>query len=124
VLARKHRFHGHGSLNYVYRRGKNARSPYCVMRFVPGKYDTYRVAVVVNKKVAKSAPVRNRIRRRVYETIRLCADNLLTNQDIVVTVFDDRFLCAPYKEISQSIEQQLKQVAKGTSLARPPSVVN
>lgn len=111
MLAKKYRFHGHGSLNYVYRKGKSIRSPFCVMRFVPGKYDTYRVAVVVTKKVAKSAPSRNRIRRRVYETIRLQAGDYLKNQDIVVTVFDDRFLCVPHKELAKSIKQQLQQIA-------------
>jgi ribonuclease P protein component len=112
MLSKKHRFHGHSSLNYVYRKGKNVRSPFCVMRFVPGKYETYRIAVVVNKKVAKSAPARNRIRRRIYETIRLQANDYLKNQDIVITVFDDRFLYAPYKEIAKSIKQQLQQIAK------------
>jgi ribonuclease P protein component len=112
VLSKQHRFHGHGSLNYVYRKGQTVRSPYCTMKFVPGKYDNYRVAVVVNKKVDKSSPARNRIRRRVYEVIRLQSGKLLTNQDIVVTVFDDRFLSMPYLEMSTSIRQQLERIAK------------
>jgi ribonuclease P protein component len=112
MLNRKHRFHGHNSLNYVYRRGKIVRSPYCAMHFAKGKYDNYRVAVVVNKKVAKSAPHRNRIRRRLYEAIRQLADDLLTNQDIVVTVFDEQFLNLEAKEIDNSIKRQLEQIAK------------
>jgi ribonuclease P protein component len=111
VLSKTHRFHGYGSLNYVYRHGKNARSPYCAMKFVKGKYDNYRIAVVVSKKVAKSAPSRNRIRRRVYEAVRL-NDNKLTNQDIVITIFDDRFLDMPAKELQQSIKRQLELIAK------------
>lgn len=82
------------------------------MRFVHGKYDTYRVAIVVNKKVDKCSPKRNRIRRRLYEIIRLNADNLLTNQDIVVTVFDDRFLDLPYPEAAESVKRQLEQIAE------------
>jgi len=110
VLAKKHRFHGHSSLNYTYRRGDTVRSPFCAMRYTPGKYDTYRVAIVVSKKVAKSAPHRNRIRRRLYEVIRSLAPKYLTNQDVVVTIFDDKFLSMPHDEMCESIERQLQQL--------------
>ena len=111
MLSKTHRFHGYGSLNYVYRKGQTARSPYCAMKFVQGKYDNYRVSVVVSKKVAKSAPERNRIRRRVYEAIRL-NDKTLKNQDIVVTIFDNRFLSLPSEDLQKSIKRQLEQIAK------------
>jgi ribonuclease P protein component len=81
------------------------------MKFVKGKYNNYRVAVVVSKKVAKSAPNRNRIRRRVYEAVRLNSE-LLTNQDIVITIFDDKFLKMPQKELLSSIKRQLKTIAQ------------
>jgi ribonuclease P protein component len=112
MLTKEHRFHGPGSLNYAYRRGHTVRSPYCSMKCVSGKYDTYRIAIVVAKKVEKSAPARNRIRRRIYEAIRTQADGLLTNQDIIVSVFDDRFLTMPYQEMADSIRRQLKAISK------------
>ena len=114
MLSKQHRFHGHGSLNYVYRSGMIVRSPYCAMKFVVGKTNTYRVAVVVAKKVDGSAIKRNRIRRRVFEAIRQQAEGLLTNQDIVVNVFDGRFLTMPYDEMLQSIKRQLREIARAT----------
>jgi ribonuclease P protein component len=113
MLSKTNRFHGTGSLNYVYRKGITVRSPYAAMKFVPGKYNNYRVAVVVAKKVDKSSPARNRIRRRVYEAVRLSAD-ILTNQDIVITIFDDRFLSMPHDELQESIRRQLQQIVKLT----------
>lgn len=113
MLSKTHRFHGLGSLNHVYRKGATLRSPYCAIRFYPGKQDEYRVAVVVSKKVAKSAPDRNRIRRRVYEAVRH-NDKLLTNQDLVITIFDNRFLDMPYAELEDSIKRQLKQITRRT----------
>ena len=80
------------------------------MRYTTGKYDSYRVAVVVSKKVAKVAPDRNKIRRRVYEVVRLLAPKYLTNQDVVITIFDDRFLTMPHDEMTESIERQLQQL--------------
>lgn len=112
MLSRQHRFRGQRGLAYVYRKGKTVRSPFCAMKFVPGRHETYRVAIVVSKKVDKSSPVRNRIRRRIYEVIRLNADNYLTNQDIVITVFDDKFLFMPYEQMAESIRRQLEQISK------------
>ena len=112
MLSKTHRFHGSSSLNYVYRKGKTVRSPYAAMKFVPGKYDTYRVAIVVAKKVDRTAPARNRIRRRLYEAIRLSAGDLLTNQDIVVTVFDDSFITMPAETLQKSIRRQLQEISK------------
>jgi ribonuclease P protein component len=72
----------------------------------------YKVAVVVSKKVAKHAPVRNKIRRRVYEVIRLLAPKYLTNQDLVITIFDDRFATMPYDELTNTLERQLQQICR------------
>lgn len=114
MLSKKNRFHGLGSLNQVYRRGSSIRSPYCAIKFLrPGKTDNFRVAVVVSKKVAKSAPKRNLIRRRVYEAIRLNAD-LLKNEDLVVNIFDDRFAELPFDQLCSSIKRQLVQITRST----------
>jgi len=75
---------------------------------------------VVSKKVAKSAPDRNRIRRRVYEAIRELAPKLLTNQDIVVTIFDEKFLTMPHDELFASLKRQLEQMTK-TNKEKPKS---
>ena len=114
MLSKINRFHGHNSLNYVYNRGITVRSPYCAMKAVKGKKDNFRIAVVVSKKVAKSAPHRNRIRRRVYEVIRILAPDIITNQDIVVSVFDERFLSLDHAELKESIKRQLKEIAEKT----------
>ncbi len=53
----------------------------------PGR--PYRVAVVVSRKVSKSAVVRNRIRRRIYELVRQ-SDGIAPGTDLVFTVFDER----------------------------------
>ena len=112
MLSKIHRFHGLGSLNPVYRKGQTVRSPYCAMKFFAGKHTTYRVAVVVAKKVIKSAPGRNRVRRRIYEAIRTQADGILTNQDIIVNVFDESFLTISHEVLAGSIKRQLKEIAK------------
>ncbi|MBP7837166.1 ribonuclease P protein component [Candidatus Saccharibacteria bacterium] len=91
MLSYKNRFHGHGSLRYVQRNGSVRRSLEMQLRYLenPRRKDS-RFAVVVSKKVAKSAVTRNRIRRRVYEIIRtelLAAGGVY---DIVLSINSDK----------------------------------
>jgi ribonuclease P protein component len=91
MIIRRHRFHGYGSLKYVYSRGQSVRGISLSLKYVERPQSRpYRVAVVVSKKVSKSAVVRNRIRRRLYEIIRKNESKLLVGNDLVFTVFSDQ----------------------------------
>lgn len=71
MVARQYRFHGYNALKFVYQTGKTARTSSVLLRYGPNpRRQKCRVAVVVGKKVHKSAVVRNRIRRRLYASIR------------------------------------------------------
>ena len=87
MIGRSHRFHGHNSLRFVYTHGKTVRSSLLAIRAVtnPRRKD-YRCAVVVSKKVSKSAVVRNRIHRRLYERIRVHVASIPPATDMVITV--------------------------------------
>ena len=58
-----------------------------------------RVAVVVSKKVVKTAVGRNRIRRRVYETIRNNFDLVPKKCDYIFVVYRKEVGTMPYKEL-------------------------
>ncbi len=110
MISKKNRFHGHGSLRYVYQHGKTVRGPLCSLKYVANKRrDTYRLAVVVSKKVSKSAVVRNRIRRRLYEAVRLQAPKFNAPYDIVITVFHESLATLPADEVTKMVYTQLKQ---------------
>lgn len=87
MIAKQHRFHGMTSLRFVFGRGQVVRGPYFSLRaVVNNRQKSFRVAVVVSKKVHKSAVARNRIRRRIYETIRTHQPEINQAFDIVVSV--------------------------------------
>ena len=44
--------------------------------------------------------------------MRLLALTYLTNEDVVVTIFDDRFVDLPYEELYASLERQLSHIAQ------------
>jgi ribonuclease P protein component len=109
MIARKHRFHGHGSLRYVYQHGKVVRGAFSSLKFVPNpKRSSYRLAVVVSKKVSKSAVVRNRIRRRLYEEMRRQSDSIKEPHDMVLTVFSEQAAEISPDEITKLVADHLK----------------
>ena len=111
MLARRHRFHGYHSLDGVYRRGKAVRGPHSMLKYMPNdRRKDFRVAVVVSKKVHKSAVTRNRIRRRVYEAVR---NNWhpVRAYDVVITIFDDSVATMPADQLQKDITKQLAAIA-------------
>lgn len=111
MIAKTHRFEGQNGLLFVYRRGLTVRTKYAAAKYVVNTRRTdWRVAVVVSKKVAKSAPSRNTIRRRIYEQIRVLAPSRLKNHDVVITVFDPELETVPSETIKKLVVGILKDI--------------
>jgi len=100
MIAQKFRFHGHASLKYVFSRGQQQRSKFFAVKWVKNsRRHQPRLAVVVSKKVFKSAVKRNRIRRRIYEISRpLLVD--ASGVDVVISVYDGEALTASQDELT------------------------
>lgn len=106
MISFVNRFHGHGSLRYVYKNGQAVRSRLMTVKAVDNPHRKLaRIAVVVSKKVIKSAVARNRIRRRIYEYIRVQLPLLRSSQDIAIIVSSSEVMTMPYTELTESIEQ-------------------
>jgi ribonuclease P protein component len=109
MISRLNRFHGHGSLRYVYQNGQTVRGPLCALKSVRNeRRQRWRLAVVVSKKVHKSAVRRNRIRRRLYEAFRLEAADIPA-YDMVLTVFHEQLGEIPAEELTKLVRAQLRQ---------------
>jgi len=108
MINRKNRFHGHGSLRFVYQHGKTSRSSFGSLKYIrnPRRKD-YRLAVVVSRKVHKSAVVRNRIRRRIYEYARQYEPHFIEPYDMVYTVFSDSLATMPADELRDRVRERL-----------------
>jgi ribonuclease P protein component len=104
MIPFSYRFHGHNSLRYVYKNGLVARSRFATLKSTPNSHRSKsRFAVVISKKVLKSAVRRNRIRRRIYEYI------LDQNYDIAVIVLSSELLTMPANELHDQMEQLFTQ---------------
>jgi ribonuclease P protein component len=104
------RFHGHGSLRFVYKNGSAVRSHLMIIKSIQNKHrHNSRVAVVISKKVIKGAVRRNRIRRRLYEHIRSRLPQLNGVYDIAVIVLSAELLTLPAGDLSAQVDQLLSQ---------------
>jgi ribonuclease P protein component len=108
MIARAHRFRGRNSLRYVYKNGQTTRGPFfAIKRLQNPQRQTYRVAVIISRKIHKSAVTRNRLRRRLYEAIRELDKDIIRPYDIVLTVFSDKLVDEPYKDLKFQVKKQL-----------------
>jgi len=112
MIGRAHRFHGYGSLRSVYQHGKTVRGSVLSLKYASRGQKPYRIAVVVSKKVHKSAVVRNRIRRRIYEICRKQEAVDLTGLDLVFTVFSDQVAELEATKLQQSVHVLLKKATQ------------
>lgn len=112
MISKLNRFHGRNSLNSVYRKGKAIRGDYISLRYLATNRKDYRLAVVVSRKVSKSAVKRNRIRRRIYEVVRLYRKEKGQTWpvDIVVTVFDEKAAVVPAEELQAKLLKMLDRL--------------
>ena len=87
----------------MYQKGKTIRKPNMSLVFLKNERHFTRFAVVVSKKVVKSAVKRNRIRRRVYEALRLNLDLIPKEYDYIFVIFSKEVLALPFSELEKQL---------------------
>lgn len=108
MLSRANRFHGHSALKKVYKLGRPVRgrlfSLHVSRQPVGG---VSKCAVVVSRKVDGSAVVRNRIRRRLYEQIRLQLPNFSEAAFLIITVYSAEIQTMASGELAREVRALL-----------------
>jgi len=79
------------------------------LKYQQSNRQDWRAAVIVSKKVHKSAVVRNRIRRRFFEALRLQSGHFTAPYDIAFIVFNEKLADIDAKELKSQIEKSLKK---------------
>lgn len=87
------------------------RGEFVSIKYAQSNREDYRLAVVVSRKVSKSAVVRNRIRRRIYEIVRKARkDSTHPWQfDLLISVYDERIAAMPHQQLEQAIYKLLEK---------------
>ena len=106
------RFHGHSSLNYVYRNGQAIHSHFFTIKIIANpRRQVSRAAVIVSKKILKGAVKRNRVRRQVYEYISKLLPQLKGVYDIAIIVSSGELFTTPHAEIYTQLDQLFNQIS-------------
>ena len=106
MLNRTNRFHGHGSVRRVYRLGRPARTGMATLHILRNdKVTQTKVAVVVSRKVDKSAVKRNRIRRRIYELVRSDLPRISYPAELVITVYSAELATVTTQELQDFLHE-------------------
>jgi ribonuclease P protein component len=111
MIVRRHRFHGYGSLKAVYSKGLSVRGESLSLKYIErAQNKQYRVSIVVSRKVSKSAVIRNRVRRRLYEIVRTHEAMVPGTSDLVFTVFSDQLAKLETSKLEASVLDLLEKV--------------
>ena len=111
MISSTHRFHGRSSLRYVYQHGTQIRGDLVSLRAVRNKRQkTWRVAIAVSRKVNKSAVVRNRIRRRIFEVVRHHTALIKEPYDLVFSVYSDQAANLDQQSLEKAIVDRLSKI--------------
>lgn len=109
MISQRYRFHSRGGVRHTYQHGKSIRTPNLTLVYAPNSRHLQRFGVVVSKKVLKSAVGRNRIRRRLYEAIRLELPAFERKQDCVFVVYNKNIMTLPFHELRFLIHDLLER---------------
>jgi ribonuclease P protein component len=118
MISYANRFHGRAVLRRLQTRSQSVRGQALALKYAPSTRDSYRLAVVVSRRVSKSAVVRNRIRRRLYECVRHLSGTLQAPYDLVLLVYDERLAELPPAKLQAEVTKLFKK-AKLTAVDRP-----
>lgn len=110
MIPAANRFHGHGSLRYVYANGKAIRTQLLTVKSIKNdRRKKSRLSVVVSKKILKGAVDRNRLRRRIYEIVRVNLPRFNDTYDVVIIVTHSGLAGLDHDELVDTIEKVLDQ---------------
>lgn len=109
MLGKKYRFHSRGGVRYVYQKGKTIRSAKMSLIVANNMRGFTRFAVVVSKKVEKSAVRRNRIRRRIYEVLRQNIAMIPKERDYVFVVYSKELIKTPFQELEKILGKLVEE---------------
>lgn len=108
MLPRAHRLTKETDFKLLAQEGQSFYSPLFTIKILKAKDADSRFGVVISAKVSKKAVVRNKIKRRITEIIRLALPKIKSGFDVMILV---KTVVAEknYQEIKEDIEKLFKK---------------
>lgn len=68
----------------IFKEGRGLKEDFLLLKFLPNNLDTNRFGFVIGQRISKKAVIRNRIKRRLRELVRLELPIMKKGNDIVL----------------------------------------
>lgn len=108
MLSEANRLKKKKDLERVFRRGQGFKEGFLFLKIVSNNLKTSRFAFVISLKVAKKASLRNKIKRRLREIIKIKLPKMKTGFDIVLVTFPG-IETQDFQEIEETINKLFKK---------------
>ncbi|OGZ33576.1 MAG: ribonuclease P protein component [Candidatus Portnoybacteria bacterium RBG_19FT_COMBO_36_7] len=108
MFAKSNRLKKTVDFRNVSRKGMSFSGEFVQIRFLPNDHDSCRFGFVAGLKVSKKAVVRNKIRRRLSETVKLLTPLINKNFDILIFA-KTKIAGKNQKEIAKDVENIFKK---------------
>lgn len=109
MLARTYRLRSSKDISRVYQRGRYSSGRGFLVKAYKSNWPASRAAIVVSRKVAKSAVTRNTIRRRLSGQLEAAWETVQPGYDIVISVRED-ISALPSVELEAELLKHLKRL--------------
>ena len=106
-MERRCRLRGRARFTAIREQGRRWVHPLVILGTLPSNLDTTRCGFIVSGKLGE-AVVRNRVRRRLREAVRLCYRHITPGWDLV-WIARPPILEAGFQEIAAAVEGLLRQ---------------
>ncbi len=104
MLAKDIKLSRKDNIREIIETGTEIRSSYFVIKISPSDSDHTKFAVVVSSKISKKAVERNKLRRRIYEIIRLNLNKFsIEPAEKIVILTRSRAISASYKTLENEL---------------------
>ena len=93
----------------VKKSGQTARSRYFLLKFFPNQLEFNRIGVIISKKVAKGAVVRNKIKRTLFNSLKEFVKNGGSNKRDFLIIVSPQAAPLPSEDLKKEIQELLKR---------------
>jgi len=108
MLPRENRLKKEEDFKKVFKKGRGFTNDLFVLKVIKNNLDISRFAFVISKKISKKATIRNRIKRRLDNVIRVDLPKIKKGWDGIIIVLPGAEI-KDFKEIEEDINQLLEK---------------
>ena len=98
---------------YILEKGQLTNSNLFIIRYKKNEEKFSRFRVIISKKLESKAVKRNKLRRQIYESIRLNLENNIENNDYIL-IPKKKIIEKNYQEISEDIKENIINKTHGS----------